>query len=101
MNDLHIEGNEGELSSESSEDEDESAEEPYATSTEVLRMVNGTLRSTGRHNPQRKPSWLDAWHTFVSKCRLAQTLLFLELFAGVAKLAKHFPPFPVSCKPIG
>ena len=56
---------------------------------EVIETLNETLR-TPYSDIHRKPSWPETWHLLLGKVRLATTLLFWEIFAGVAMATKQF-----------
>ena len=74
------------------EDTEECEDLPGPVSQQVLEAVNETLRTASRSRGSfsRKPSWPVEWHLLLARIRLATSLLFWEVFAGVAVLTGQF-----------
>ena len=62
---------------------------PTGTTKQALWSANETVGKPPTRVSQ-KPSWPSSWHWLLAKVRMAQTLLFWEIFAGCGELTKQF-----------
>ena len=68
-------------------------EEEWDTPKDVQASTLWAANETVSKTPgpvSTKPSWPSSWHWLLQKIRMAQTMIFWEIFAGCAELTKQF-----------